>query len=223
MKWGYYYNTTHYNGFGEQNIAGNVTFQDLNTGVPLNTNQSSAGGSAFASFLLGQVPATPSTRRDTSPPIFRSHEAYFQDDWRVNHRFTLNYGVRWSLSRPLLVGNYDASDFDPTLANPGAGGLPGALIFDGFGTGRINKNSLTSGWNGWAPRFGFAYSLNDKTTLRGAASRSLERGCPSAVGHTRKKPGGLDYRRLLWRKFRRFIRKQFLAVFPYHVGFRTSP
>ena len=173
MKWGYYYNTTHYNGFGLQNISGNVTFQDLNTGVPLNTNQSQAGGSAFASFLLGQVSGYSLDTPRYLATEFRSHEAYFQDDWRVNHRLNVNYGVRFSLSRPVLVGNYDASDFDPTLTNPGAGGLPGALIFDGFGPGRIGKDSLTSGWNGFAPRFGFAYSLNDKTSLRGAASRSF--------------------------------------------------
>jgi len=49
--------------------------------------------------------------------------------------------------------------FSPTTPNPGAGGLPGALIFDGFGQGRIGKDSLTSGWNGWGPRLGFAYAV----------------------------------------------------------------
>jgi len=173
FKWGYYYNTTHYNGFGEQNIAGSVNFQDLNTGIPLNTNQNVAGGSAFASFLLGQVSGYSLDTPRYLATFFRSHEAYFQDDWRVNHRFTVNLGLRFELSRPVLVGGYDASDFDPTLPNPAAGGLPGALIFDGFGAGRINKDSLTPGWNGWGPRLGFAYSINDKTTIRGAASRSF--------------------------------------------------
>ena len=173
MKWGYFYNTTHYNGFGEQNIAGSVNFQDLNTGIPLNTNQNVAGGGAFASFLLGQVSGYSLDTPRYLATIFRSHDVYFQDDWRVNHRFTLNYGVRWSMSRPVLVGNYEASDFSPTLPNPGAGGLPGALIFDGFGAGRINKDSLTSGWNGWGPRLGLAYSINDKTTIRAGASRSF--------------------------------------------------
>ncbi|MGO9259125.1 MAG: carboxypeptidase regulatory-like domain-containing protein [Bryobacteraceae bacterium] len=173
MKWGYFYNNTHYNGFGLQNISGNVTFQDLNTGVPLVTSQATGGGSAFASFLLGQVSGYSLDTPRYLATEFRTHEAYFQDDWRVSQRFTLNLGMRFSLARPLLIGNYDASDFDPTLPNPGAGGLPGALIFDGFGTGRINKDSLTAGWNGWGPRLGFAYSLNNKTTIRGGASRSF--------------------------------------------------
>jgi hypothetical protein len=173
MKWGYYYNTTHYNGFGLQNIAGNVSFQFENTGMPLNTNQSTAGGSAFASFLLGQVSGYSLDTPRYLATVYRNHQAYFQDDWRVSNRLTLNLGLRWELARPLLIGNYQGSDFDPTLPNPGAGGIPGALIFDGFGPGRIGKDSLTPGWNGWGPRFGFAYAMDSKTTIRGAASRSF--------------------------------------------------
>ena len=55
FKWGYYFNTAHYNGFGLQNIAGNVSFNRLSTSIPLNTNQAAGGGSSFAAFLLGQV------------------------------------------------------------------------------------------------------------------------------------------------------------------------
>jgi len=173
FKWGYFYNNTHYNGFGLQNISGNVTFQALNTGVPLNTNQSTGGGSAFASFLLGQVSGYSLDTPRYLATEFRSHQAYFQDDWRVSQHLTLNLGLRFELARPLLVGDDQASDLSPTLPNPGAGGLPGALIFAGTGPGRIGSDTLTSGWNGWGPRLGFAYSVNNKTTIRGASSRSF--------------------------------------------------
>src|SRR5271157_5059224 len=173
LKWGYYYNNTHYNGFGLQNISGNVTFQALNTGVPLNTNQSTGGGSAFASFLLGQVSGYSLDTPRYLATEFRGHQAYFQDDWRVSQRLTLNLGLRFELARPLLVGDDQASDLSPTAPNPGAGGLPGALIFAGHGAGRIGSDTLTSGWNGWGPRLGLAYSVNNKTTIRGAASRSF--------------------------------------------------
>jgi hypothetical protein len=173
FKWGYFYNNTHYNGFGLQNIAGNVTFQSLNTGVPLVTSQATGGGSAFASFLLGQVSGYSLDTPRYLATEFRGHQAYFQDDWRVSQRLTLNLGLRWELARPLRVGDNQASDLSPTMPNPGAGGLPGALIFAGSGPGRIGKDTLTDGWNGWGPRLGFAYSLNNKTTIRGAASRSF--------------------------------------------------
>jgi hypothetical protein len=173
FKWGYFYNNTHYNGFGLQNIAGNVSFQPLNTGVPLVTSQATGGGSGFASFLLGQVSGYSLDTPRYLATEFRSHQAYFQDDWRVSQRLTLNLGLRFELARPLRVGDNQASDLSPTMPNPGAGGLPGALVFAGTGPGRIGKDTLTDGWNGWGPRLGFAYSVNNKTTIRGAASRSF--------------------------------------------------
>jgi hypothetical protein len=173
LKWGYYYNTTHYDGFGEQNIAGNVTFQDLNTGIPLNTNQSVAGGSAFASFLLGQVSGYSLDTPRFLATQFRTNQMYFQDDWRVSQKLTLNLGLRYEINGAPLVANGDASDFAPGLPNPGAGGIPGALIFAGTGPGRTGNATLVPGWKGAGPRLGFAYAVDSKTTIRGAASRSF--------------------------------------------------
>jgi hypothetical protein len=172
FKGGYFYNTTHYDGFGEQNIAGNVTFQDLNTGIPLNTNQSVAGGSAFASFLLGQVSSYSLDTPRFLATQFRTNQFYIQDDWRVTQKLTLNLGVRVEMNGAPLVANGDASDFAPGLANPGAGGIPGALIFAGHGAGRTGSDTLVPGWKGYGPRLSLAYSLNNKTTIRAAATRS---------------------------------------------------
>ena len=173
FKWGYYYNDTHYNGFGLQNIAGNVTFQALNTSVPLVTSQTTGGGSAFASFLLGQVSGYSLDTPRYLATMFRTHQMYFQDDWRVTQRLTLNLGLRFELNMAPRVGDDQASDLSPSMPNPGAGGLPGALIFAGTGPGRVGSHTLVDGWHGFGPRIGFAYALNPKTAIRGAATRSF--------------------------------------------------
>jgi hypothetical protein len=173
FKWGYYYNNTHYNGFGLQNMAGNVTFQALNTSQPLVTSQATGGGSAFASFLLGQVSGYSLDTPRYLATMFRTHQTYFQDDWRVSQKLTLNLGLRWEMNQPPMVGNDQMSDFSPSLPNPAAGGLPGALIFAGYGEGRQNTRTLVDGWNGFGPRIGFAYALDGKTAIRGAATRSF--------------------------------------------------
>lgn len=173
FKWGYYYNNTHYNGFGLQNIAGNVTFQALNTSQPLVTSQATGGGSAFASFLLGQVSGYSLDTPRYLATMFRTNQMYFQDDWRVTQKLTLNLGLRFEINQPPMVGDDQASDFSPTLANPAAGGRPGALVFAGTGAGRIGSRTLVDGWHGFGPRFSFAYAADSKTAIRGAATRSF--------------------------------------------------
>ena len=45
--------------------------------------------------------------------------SYFQDDWRVNSKLTLNLGLRWDYERPVTERyNRMTSDFDPTAINP---------------------------------------------------------------------------------------------------------
>jgi hypothetical protein len=80
-----------------------------------------------------------------------------QDDWRVNHRLTLNLGLRYDiLSWPSETSNHQ-SNFDPAtgeLVEAGASGWPAALI---------NTPKKDFG-----PRIGFAYDLkgDGKTVLR---------------------------------------------------------
>ncbi|HYL38505.1 MAG TPA: TonB-dependent receptor, partial [Bryobacteraceae bacterium] len=171
FKGGYYYNNTHYNGFGLSYIAGSENFSYLNTAIPLDTSQ--ATGSSFASFLLGQASGY---RLDTVRYIagqYRTHQMYFQDDWRVTPRLTLNLGVRYEINLAPIYGDDILSNFDPSVPNPGADGRLGALVFAGFGQGRKNTHSLAPNWyGGVGPRIGFAYALNTKTTVRGAATRS---------------------------------------------------
>ena len=174
FKAGYLYERLHYQGYGRQSVSGLLGFDRRSTSVPGVNNLATGGGNSFASFLLGDAYSGGTENRRIVRQQWPSHSMYFQDDWKVNQRLTLNLGVRYEFTEPPLEADDKWSDFTPDKPNPGANGFPGALRFAGFGDGRENTRTLIPGWyGGIGPRVGFAYSLNDKTVLRGGASRSF--------------------------------------------------
>ena len=126
-------------------------------------------GNGFASFLLGAVDNARYNVLAVVPGNrYRYFATYFQDDWKVSSRLTLNLGLRYEIFFPRTESFNNFSGFDPTVPNPAAGDIPGAIAFLGDGPGRNGRTSFADTWyKGFGPRFGFAYSLTPKTVLRG--------------------------------------------------------
>jgi hypothetical protein len=174
MKFGYNFQSPRAAGFGQQNISGNAGFSFLETAVPGATSATS--GSSFASYLLGLADTGATETIRDLPQIYDYHAAYAQDDWRVSKRLTLNFGLRYELTRPPYQPSQKYEDFSPTTPNPAVNGYPGGLIFVGTGPGRVGAKYLVPGWyNGWGPRLGLAYALDSKTTIRAGAARTFAR------------------------------------------------
>lgn len=143
--------------------AGQFNFTQGPTSSPADTNS----GFGFASFYLGAASnafiAIPQTNG------FRvKYLAFFgNDDWKINNKLTLNLGLRYDVPIPVTEAKDRMSYVDPTLPNPGAGGLPGAYVFEGSGTGRLGGNSPQSIFKkAFGPRVGFAYSVDPNTVVR---------------------------------------------------------
>jgi hypothetical protein len=148
------------------NGSGSFGFSRLTTGLLGITS-----GNAVASFLLGTV--------DSAAGDFRTVEAWYAraDAWnlhfgdtvKVTQKLSVNYGLRWDVSRP-SVEKYDrTSFFDPSGPNPGAGGRLGRLAFAGdkYGSASFGARHPEETWfKGFAPRFSIAYSLTSKTVVR---------------------------------------------------------
>jgi Carboxypeptidase regulatory-like domain len=125
---------------------------------------------------------------------YRQVEGYFQDDWKVSKRVTLNLGLREVWYSPDTVSNLPWSDFDPStysLANAPVVLPTGNFLTNSAGVplnsaGQPVPNYLTNGiavagqngvpsgvykartWN-LGPRVGFAWDVfgDGKTSLRG--------------------------------------------------------
>lgn len=176
IKTGFTYDRQQANGFGQQDYGGRAGFDFKQTGVPGVTTFATAGGSSFASFLLGYAHSGRTETIRYLQQVYPYYGFYMQDDWRASDRFVLNYGVRYEFTRPPVAGGDQYSEFDPNKPNPAANGFPGALIFAGEGEGREGKRSLIDGYYGAiAPRLSGAYSVNEKTTIRGGVGRSFGR------------------------------------------------
>ena len=126
------------------------------------------GGDPVASSLFGLVNTTTLNYGSFSGVRYKDYSFFAQDTYKLSNHLTLNYGLRYDLDIPASEAFDRFSMVDPTLPNPGAGGIPGAYTYFGSGPGRNGKTRPQNTYTkAFGPRVGFAYSINDKTVLRG--------------------------------------------------------
>jgi len=123
-------------------------------------------GFPYASFLLGSVNSV----RIAPPNTVRlgKHQIglFAQDTWKVTRKLTLDYGLRWDYSTYLKEEHGRFAQFSPTTPNPSAGGLPGAVIFEGEGPGHCNCDFARNYPWAFGPRLAGAYQFASKMVLR---------------------------------------------------------
>jgi len=155
-------------GAGGYSPSGVFSFTGSQTAFPRDT----ASGMPFADFMMG-TPSSSTFGMMTNPwrVRFWNHQFYFQDDWKVNRKLTLNLGLRYNLDLPrTAVGNHQ-SNFDPNATDyiipaPYATTPQKGTVVHSEVSGAPKRLSKTQKRN-FNPRLGFAYQLNSKTVLRG--------------------------------------------------------
>jgi hypothetical protein len=157
---------------------GTFTFSPLESGLPGNTKT----GYAAASFLLGEVDSAGFAQNPEQAMVMPYYGLYAQDKWKIRSNLTLTYGLRWEYSSPITHRNNFISNFDPALPNPGAGNIPGALVFAGFGSGRAGKRQFANAWfGGFGPRVGLSYAVKPGTVIRAAYGMMYDTNSQPAI------------------------------------------
>jgi hypothetical protein len=148
--------------------SGNFNFARGATGV-IDSGGNLVGGSPIASFLLEQVDSAQTTFYTTTNIDARTNGfmLFVGDTWRVTPKLTISPGLHYEIDPAPYESEDRFSYFDPTLNNPGAGNLPGAVAFAGNGDGRSGRRTPEDTWyGGIGPRLGVAYAVTDKTVVR---------------------------------------------------------
>ena len=169
LKFGGDWRQLNFNEGQNSSAAGTFAFGRQFTQGPNPVQTSSTSGYGFASFLLGAASSGNVNQVNPISTQGRYYALYVQDDWKATSKLTLNLGLRWDVG----IGNNEKYNrlayFDPNAANPLAqqAGLPGVTgLLQWIGKENPGNQQQTD-WLNFGPRFGFAYSLNNKTVLRG--------------------------------------------------------
>ncbi len=155
----------------------------------------SAQGDGLASMLIGLPTSFESDNLVQPSYLTRYFAAYFQDDWRVNSKLSLNLGVRWDVHPPVVEG-HDALTDGWLFGQVNPINQPTQNAFNAFTSSQLTayqqamttaglpttfptltgglsyvtssgKNADMTDWSGFQPRLGMAYQVTDKLVFRG--------------------------------------------------------
>jgi len=217
------YRQDEYN-LAQASTGGVLQFTAAYTTGPLDNSPVPASPLAqnLASFLFGLPASGNLTLTDSSAALSTVWSAYFQDDWKVTRKLTLNLGLRYELEGPITERyNRSVRGFDPNFIHPieaqaranyaknPTPELPvdqfqvrGGLTFAGVSGQPRTLWDRHAG--NFMPRFGFAYSVMKKTVLRGGygiyfSNTGLKRTTVDQTGFSQTTPlvasndGGLTF------------------------------
>jgi hypothetical protein len=150
-------------------------------------------GDRFADFLLG----TANTFQQSTPTNVHRHNfdpaLFFQDNWHILSRLSLNLGVRWEMFPP-YVGDNTAGTFRAGVQSTVFPTAPVGILYQG--DRGVAPGIANSPLTDFAPRVGFAWDLfgDGRTSLRGGYGIFFYQSVVEAVNSQvyAQQPYGLD-------------------------------
>jgi hypothetical protein len=182
FKFGGEYQRTRYNLTGNDVARGRFTFSGQ---YSTQVGAAPAAQNAIADYLLGSMSNAEGQLGQVVAMLRGSSTGlYFQDQWKVTPKLTVNYGFRYEI-QPGYSEKYNhvtSIDIDwkngmfPTWVRLGTGdfyeGYSPFHLPPGIPTardGRFGNTIFRTDYKNFGPRLGFAYSVTPKTVIRAGA------------------------------------------------------
>jgi len=160
LKFGYEYQAvnTEVNDFnpsyGQDNYAGQFSRP---SGTSTSNDAATQQARNLADFMMGNRSSYSLTTYAIVHLRQRYNFMYVQDDIKISPKLTINAGLRYEIVTPQYEKDNRLANFDPktnSLIQARSGGI-------------YSRSLVNTPLNNFGPRFGFAYSANDMTVLRG--------------------------------------------------------
>ena len=174
---------------------------NFNGGFSQDPQNRSRTGSGLADFILG-IPNTSGISNFLQGDIRNKYYGmFFQDDWKLSPKLTVNLGLRYEIFSPPVERNNKQANFvvaDQKLVYAGNQkplGVPTRYIED-VPSGIDDRSLVKTFYNNLAPRVGFAFQARPSVVIRGGggvfyadtpfigASGRLPANPPYAIGNT---------------------------------------
>jgi hypothetical protein len=125
-------------------------------GVYTNDLSTANGGNGLADLLLGIADLNEQDfLAGLYPTRYWDLGGFVQDDFRIRSNLTINLGLRYDITSPAngRVGNFD---------------LNRGIVVTSYGQNPVSHAGVQFDKKDWAPRIGFAWSVQRNTVVRGA-------------------------------------------------------
>lgn len=140
--------------FARGQMAFNSDFTD-------DPNNRARTGDGMADFLLGLASGGTVGNANGEVPVSQNWSLFFQDDWKLSSKLTLNLGVRWDLFKLPVFKEQDTSPVGRFIL-----GAPGTTDYTFERPADEGDPGGKNDWNNFAPRIGLAYQATPGTVIR---------------------------------------------------------
>jgi len=153
------------------NYAQDIEYYNQQTTAIPNLYNSNAGGEEFAGMFLGLPEGSYAQVGNSGGYLYETVLGFYaQDTWKVNPRFTVNYGLRWDYTAPVTdAGNrlsgfneYNSEWYIPKGDVDAPAKIPAGVYIAG-------DHIAPNDYKNFSPRLGLAFLLDPKTSLRAGA------------------------------------------------------